>query len=243
MRVGGRIVVCPALLQFAGTIRLREGQVRRGGGGGVGDGGGDGGGQVGSHLSGGGERHGGVGEGGGGEATDSNSYPRGLRGATAASHVLRARLAGATMLPCAPYIKSMCQSFRPLLPSSQENTPHGSPVKKVSEVRVTDVKGLINVDVIESFNDNVSVYVLDEAQARPSDVADVAKSLGSFKPESPDVTRAAKRFEKARRSEERIEEVEEKVICDIVDDAKSETAEDRRAEEEKRGARSKTTER
>ena len=166
------------------------------------------------------------------------------------------------MIPCAPYIKSMCQSFRPLLPGSQEATPQGSPVKKDSAVRVSDVKGSV-VDVIESFNDNVSVYVPDSDPPRSTDVADVAKTLATFKPESPDVTRAAKRFEKARRSEERIDVVEEvdgqvvSTLCDIVEDVKREKEEEkvekeekeekerdeRRAEEEKRGARSKTTER
>ena len=167
------------------------------------------------------------------------------------------------MIPCAPYIKSMCQSFRPLLPGSQEATPQGSPVKKDSAVRVSDVKGNSSsvVDVIESFNDNVSVYVPDSDPPRSTDVADVAKTLATFKPESPDVTRAAKRFEKARRSEERIDVVEEvegelvvSTLCDIVEDVKKEKEEEkvekeekereeRRAEEEKRGARSKTTER
>ena len=166
------------------------------------------------------------------------------------------------MIPCAPYIKSMCQSFRPLLPGSQETTPQGSPVRKDSAVRVSDVKGSSSVvDVIESFNDNVSVYVPDQSEpsVRSTEVADVAKTLATFKPESPDVTRAAKRFEKARRSEERIEVVEEGEVvstqlCDIVEDVKKEKEEEkvekeekerdeRRAEEEKRGARSKTTER
>ena len=165
------------------------------------------------------------------------------------------------MIPCAPYIKSMCQSFRPLLPGSQEATPQGSPVKKDSAVRVSDVKGNSSVvDVIESFNDNVSVYVPESDPPRSTDVADVAKTLATFKPESPDVTRAAKRFEKARRSEERIDVVEEvegevvSTLCDIVEDVKKEKEEEkvekeekereeRRAEEEKRGARSKTTER
>ena len=165
------------------------------------------------------------------------------------------------MIPCAPYIKSMCQSFRPLLPGSQEATPQGSPVKKDSAVRISDVKGNSSVvDVIESFNDNVSVYVPESDLPRSTDVADVAKTLATFKPESPDVTRAAKRFEKARRSEERIDVVEEvegevvSTLCDIVEDVKKEKEEEkvekeekereeRRAEEEKRGARSKTTER
>ena len=155
------------------------------------------------------------------------------------------------MIPCAPYIKSMCQSLR--LPGSQENTPQGSPVKKESVVRVSDVKSSGGVvDVIESFNDNVSVYVPESEQAQ---VADVAKTLATFKPESPDVTRAAKRFEKARLRSE-VEKIE--VVCDIVEDVKREEEQDkvvvdktveekerdeRRAEEEKRGARSKTTER
>ena len=159
------------------------------------------------------------------------------------------------MIPCAPYIKSMCQSLR--LPGSQENTPQGSPVKKESVVRVSDVKSTGGVvDVIESFNDNVSVYVPESEQAQ---VADVAKTLATFKPESPDVTRAAKRFEKARLRSE-VEKIE--VVCDIVEDVKREEEdkvvvdkvvvdktveekerEERRAEEEKRGARSKTTER
>ena len=165
------------------------------------------------------------------------------------------------MIPCAPYIKSMCQSFRPLLPGSQEATPQGSPVKKDSAVRISDAKGNSSVvDVIESFNDNVSVYVPESDPPRSTDVADVAKTLATFKPESPDVTRAAKRFEKARRSEERIDVVEEvegegvSTLCDIVEDVKKEKEEEkvekeekerdeRRAEEEKRGARSKTTER
>ena len=164
------------------------------------------------------------------------------------------------MIPCAPYIKSMCQSLR--LPGSQENTPQGSPVKKESVVRVSDVKSTGGVvDVIESFNDNVSVYVPESEQAQ---VADVAKTLATFKPESPDVTRAAKRFEKARLRSE-VEKIE--VVCDIVEDVKREEEDkvvvdkvvvdkvvvdktveekerdERRAEEEKRGARSKTTER
>ena len=141
------------------------------------------------------------------------------------------------MIPCAPYIKSMCQSFRPLLPGSQEATPQGSPVKKDSVVRVSDVKGSV-VDVIESFNDNVSVYVPESDPPRSTDVADVAKTLATFKPESPDVTRAAKRFEKARRSEERIDVVEEvdgevvSTLCDIVEDVKREKEEEKVEKEE-----------
>ena len=120
-------------------------------------------------------------------------------------------------------------------------------------MRVSDVKSSSSVvDVIESFNDNVSVHVPESEQAQ---VADVAKTLATFKPESPDVTRAAKRFEKARLRSE-VEKIE--VVCDIVEDVKREEEGDkvvvdktveekerdeRRAEEEKRGARSKTTER
>jgi hypothetical protein len=146
------------------------------------------------------------------------------------------------MLPCAPYIKTMCQTFRPLLPASQDTTPQGSPAKRESEVRVTDIKGIShNVDIIESFNDNVSVYVLEDTPVRPTDmVADVAKALASFKPDSPDVTRAAKRFEKARRGEG-LGALEE--TASEEGEAEGVTPEERRAEEEKRGARSKTAER
>ena len=103
---------------------------------------------------------------------------------------------------------------------------------------LTDVKAGSSAVVIKVHDSEVTV--MEGERARPGEVGDMV--LGTFKPESPDVTRAAKRFERARRSEEDIkEEEEERVIrCDVIEDARNE-AEESRAEQEKRGARSKTS--
>ena len=99
------------------------------------------------------------------------------------------------MLPCAPYIKNICQAVQ--LRNEEGFSPEQSPKhnvvkKKQTEVKVTDVSS-VKVDLLDTSGEVVS-YSGDKNIKVIA--ADVTKVLTTFKPESPDVTRAAKKFEK-----------------------------------------------
>ena len=99
------------------------------------------------------------------------------------------------MLPCSPYIHNICQSVQlgdeevATLATGEESLE-----KKETIVTVTDVTS-VKVDLF-SFDKQVKNKVV---------TADVTKVLTTFKPESPDVTRAAKKFENEKQA----------VICDV----------------------------
>ena len=123
------------------------------------------------------------------------------------------------MLPCAPYITNICQSVQ-LIPEEEISSPEQSPKhksvkKKETEVRVTDVTStqvdLLNIgeDVISSsFNENIKVIT-----------ADVTKVLTTVKPESPDVTRAAKKFEQDKQVNFSVDDIENVFLksCEATD--------------------------
>ena len=139
------------------------------------------------------------------------------------------------MLPCAPYIKNMCQTipFSKEEGFSPEQSPkHKSVIKKQTEVKVTDVKS-VKVDLLDTSDDVITYDIGENIQVV---AADVTKVLTTFKPESPDVTRAAKKFEKAKKTTSSDDKSEESYVtnCDATDDT-----EVRQREQEKLGAISK----
>ena len=130
------------------------------------------------------------------------------------------------MLPCSPYIHNICQSVQlgdeevATLATGEESLE-----KKETIVTVTDVTS-VKVDLF-SFDKQVKNKVV---------TADVTKVLTTFKPESPDVTRAAKKLEKETQA----------VLCDLDSDEVFVEEEDLKKEggaqfaEENLGAISKT---
>ena len=108
------------------------------------------------------------------------------------------------MLRCAPYIRSICDNFNNTLwaeevldpgpecghqdPSPGHDSPrHDLLQKKESEVMVSDVKGF-KVNVLEPKSAEVTV----------KDHSELYKIIKKIRPDSPDVIRAAKRFERTR---------------------------------------------
>ena len=139
------------------------------------------------------------------------------------------------MLLCAPYMKNMCQTIqlRKEEGFSPEQSPkHKTVIKKETEVKVTDVKS-VKVDLLDTSDDVITYNIDENIQAV---AADVTKVLTTFKPESPDVTRAAKKFEKAKKTTSSDDKSEESYVtnCDATDDT-----EVRQREQEKLGAISK----
>ena len=94
------------------------------------------------------------------------------------------------MLPCSPYIHNICQSVQ--IGDEEVATPatgEESLEKKETIVTVTDVTSV-----------KVDLFSVDKQVKNKVNTADVTKVLTTFKPESPDVTRAAKKFEKEKKS-------------------------------------------
>ena len=94
------------------------------------------------------------------------------------------------MLPCSPYIHNICQSVQ--IGDEEVATPatgEESLDKKETIVTVTDVTSV-----------KVDLFSVDKQVKNKVNTADVTKVLTTFKPESPDVTRAAKKFEKEKKS-------------------------------------------
>ena len=150
------------------------------------------------------------------------------------------------MLPCAPYLKNMCQAIHLETGEDfcfEESPEHGVLVKKETEVRVTDVK-------------SAKVDIIDSSEIVQVDDSDATKVLSSLKPESPDVTRAAKKFEKFQKSEQDCIDEKCEIYSEIICDKSDETEkigyavadtntldEELRKEQEKLGAISKTSSR
>ena len=91
------------------------------------------------------------------------------------------------MLPCSTFIPNICQAVQLREEGEAEGAPelspeHSSLEKKETEVIVTDVTS-VKVDLLCD----------DKRLNVPSEVT---KVLTTFKPDSPDVTKAAKKFEK-----------------------------------------------
>ena len=148
------------------------------------------------------------------------------------------------MLPCAPYIKNMCQvvqldieaDFSPE-PSSQ----HDGVVKKQTDVRVTDVTS-VKINLLDASDEFLEYNIEQQDEIIPVEYVSMSSVVI---PESPDVTKAAKVFESSQISETNSEialGTEDSDECDIGDDI-SRNLEDCRKEQEKLGAISKTTNR
>ena len=107
------------------------------------------------------------------------------------------------MLKCAPYIKNVCHQINNHLWSDGDvlgdQSPQQSPVKKKdSEVKISDVKGF-EVKVFAPQVKNTSMCVVDDLNVYSN--PDLYKEIKKIRPDSPDVIRAAKRFEQARLKE------------------------------------------
>ena len=129
------------------------------------------------------------------------------------------------MLPCAPYISSMCQ---PVHSDTESQGPLASNPRD-TEVKITDVKS-IKVDLVYPCD-----LVKNENKVRGS-VESIPKEFSTFKPESPDIIRAAKILENSRK----ISEGEKPNIeSDMEDVVIIKTLQEERKEQEKLGAISK----
>ena len=101
------------------------------------------------------------------------------------------------MLQCAPYIKSICQNNNNHLWADEENMQSDQnqqqslSQKKDSEIRITYVKGyeVMAVDSVCVVNGEIV-----------KDYSDLYKVIKKIRPDSPDVIRAAKRFEQTRKN-------------------------------------------
>ena len=141
------------------------------------------------------------------------------------------QVASDTMLPCAPYISSMCQPVQAELP---EDTPGEDIVKKDTEVKISDVKS-IKVDLVYPACDLVKT----ENKLRGS-VESIPKEFSTFKPESPDVLRSAKILENSKKCLETSCSDEFKPNTDLVSEQRNtDQVVDTKKEQEKLGAISK----
>ena len=133
------------------------------------------------------------------------------------------------MLPCAPYISNMCQ------PIQSDNVQHGSLTSlaqpRDTEVKVTDVKS-IKVDLVYPCD-----LVRNDSKVRGS-VESIPKEFSTFKPESPDIIRAARILENSRKN---CEEPKPNIECDVKVNTPVaiKTADEGRKEQEKLRAISK----
>ena len=135
-----------------------------------------------------------------------------------------------TMLPCAPYISSMCQ---PVSAEPLEPEPGGQLVKKDTEVTISDVKS-IKVDIVNQID-----LLKTESKLRGS-VESLPKEFSTFKPESPDILRSAKILENSKKGLETSCSDEFKPNFDAVSEQKnSDQVVDKKKEQEKLGAISK----
>ena len=129
------------------------------------------------------------------------------------------------MLPCAPYISSMCHPVQ----SEPESQGPLTTQPRDTEVKMTDVKS-IKVDLVYPCD-----LVRNESKVRGS-VESIPKEFSTFKPESPDIIRAAKILENSRK----ISEGEKPNIeSDVEDVVIIKTLQEERKEQEKLGAISK----
>ena len=128
------------------------------------------------------------------------------------------------MLPCAPYISSMCH---PVQSDPESQGPLTQP--RDTEVKITDVKS-IKVDLVYPCD-----LVRNENKVRGS-VESIPKEFSTFKPESPDIIRAAKILENSRKISE---EEKPNIESDVEDVVIIKTLQEERKEQEKLGAISK----
>ena len=129
------------------------------------------------------------------------------------------------MLPCAPYISSMCQ---PVQSDTESQGPLTSQPRD-TEVKMTDVKS-IKVDLVYPCD-----LVRNENKVRGS-VESIPKEFSTFKPESPDIIRAAKILENSRKISQ---EEKPNIESDVEDVVIIKTLQEERKEQEKLGAISK----
>ena len=129
------------------------------------------------------------------------------------------------MLPCAPYISSMCQPVQ----SDPESQGPLTIQPRDTEVKVTDVKS-IKVDLVYPCD-----LVRNENKLRGS-VESIPKEFSTFKPESPDIIRAAKILENSRKISE---DEKPNIESDVEDVVIIKTLQEERKEQEKLGAISK----
>ena len=129
------------------------------------------------------------------------------------------------MLPCAPYISNMCQPLQ--LESESQGALTTRP--RDTEVKMTDVKS-IKVDLVYPCD-----LVKNENKVRGS-VESIPKEFSTFKPESPDIIRAAKILENSRKISE---EEKPNIESDVEDVVIIKTLQEERKEQEKLGAISK----
>ena len=91
------------------------------------------------------------------------------------------------MFPCTPYIPNMCQTVK-IESADSENI--NEETKKDTEVKVTDVKSVkVELAHMVKPTDEFSVGSLEN----------IPKEFSTFKPESPDVLRAAKILENSKK--------------------------------------------
>ena len=100
------------------------------------------------------------------------------------------------MLQCAPYIKNICDNINSHLWAEEEITSEESPFqKKDSKVSLTNVKGF-KVTTVEP--DVKGAYQIGVDFDNVKDPSNLYKVIRKIRPDSPDVIRAAKRFEQTR---------------------------------------------
>ena len=129
------------------------------------------------------------------------------------------------MLPCAPYISNMCQPVQ----SDPESQGPLTSLPRDTEVKISDVKS-IKVDLVYPCD-----LVRNENKVRGS-VESIPKEFSTFKPESPDIIRAAKILENSRKISE---EEKPNIESDVEDVVIIKTLQEERKEQEKLGAISK----
>ena len=129
------------------------------------------------------------------------------------------------MLPCAPFISNMCQPVQ----SDPESQGPLTSLPRDTEVKISDVKS-IKVDLVYPCD-----LVRNENKVRGS-VESIPKEFSTFKPESPDIIRAAKILENSRKISE---EEKPNIESDVEDVVIIKTLQEERKEQEKLGAISK----
>lgn len=132
------------------------------------------------------------------------------------------------MLPCGPYISNMCQPVQP--ESDSQGALTGLALPRDTEVKITDVKS-VKVDLVYPCD-----LVRSENKVRGS-VESIPKEFSTFKPQSPDIIRAAKILENSRKI---CEEQKANIEGDGADAGRViKSLEEERKEQEKLGAVSK----
>ena len=137
------------------------------------------------------------------------------------------------MFECAPYITNMCKSIDNHLYAEEDvsgdQSEHQKSTKKMeSEVQISDVKGY-EVNIFKPAVRNTTLCVVDDLIV--SAKSDLYKAIKKIRPDSPDVIRAAKRFEQAR--------LKGKCACEQTLETLEENSIDPESSEKPLGARKK----